>query len=86
MTALSVYHPTAVWMKHLSRHVGADDVFSLFDMVKIIRSSSSSQMFPSCAAIGTKNNSHFLAKKSLFAVDGLFMLATLLTPPEAGLP
>jgi hypothetical protein len=27
----------------------------------------------------------FFAKKSLFAVDGVFSTATLLTPPEAGL-
>jgi hypothetical protein len=29
---------------------------------------------------------HFFAKKSLLSVDALFSTATLLTPPEAGLP
>jgi hypothetical protein len=31
-------------------------------------------------------NLHFFAKNSLLPVDGLFPTATLLTPPEAGLP
>jgi hypothetical protein len=33
-----------------------------------------------------ERNLHFSGKKSLFAVDGHFWTATLLTPPEAGLP
>jgi tRNA A37 threonylcarbamoyladenosine dehydratase len=40
----------------------------------------------SAVAMAMRENLRFSAKKSLFAVDGVFSVATLLTPPEAGLP
>jgi hypothetical protein len=51
-------------------------------MARIIRFSGGFQMFRGATRAGGKNPKFF--KKSVFPVDGLFSMATLFTPPEAG--